>query len=86
MAELVDFATDPVEASIEQLLMLAKKRGFLTWEEMNEILPDEAISPDKLEVVMMRLEQNEIEMVDEAEADRQNQAVEPFHELVLSLE
>ncbi|MBN1492123.1 MAG: RNA polymerase subunit sigma-70, partial [Phycisphaerae bacterium] len=70
MAELADIATDPVEASIEQLLTLAKKRGFLTWEEMNAILPDEAISPDKLEMVMMRLEQNEIEMVDEAEADR----------------
>jgi len=70
MADEVDVIADPVGAAVEQLLLLGKKRGYLTWEEMNEILPDEAISPDKLEMVMMRLEDAGIEMVDEAEAER----------------
>ncbi|NIM48384.1 MAG: RNA polymerase sigma factor RpoD [Gemmatimonadales bacterium] len=61
---------DPVEASVQELVAKGKDRGFLTWEEMNETLPDEAISPDKLETVMLRLEAHGIEMVDEAEADR----------------
>jgi RNA polymerase primary sigma factor len=74
MAGVVDadvaMLLDPVEASIQELLGRGKKRGFLTWEEMNEVLPDEAICPDKLEEVMMRLEQAGIEMLDESEADR----------------
>jgi len=70
MADTDLMAMDPVEASIQQLVEMGRKRGYLTWEEMNEILPDEAISPDKLEMVMMRLEQAGIEMVDEAEAER----------------
>jgi len=71
-----DIITDPIEASIHRLLALGKERGYLTWEEMNDILPAEAISPDKLEVVMMRLETAGIEMVDEAEADRLGMAEE----------
>jgi RNA polymerase primary sigma factor len=75
MADM-DVIADPIEASIHRLLDLGKVRGYLTWEEMNDILPDEAIQPDKLEVVMMRLETAGIEMVDEAEADRLGMAEE----------
>ena len=67
MAEVLAQPVDLVEQSVEELLTLGKKRGYLTWEEMNESLPDEAISPDKLEEIMLRLEENGIEMVDEAE-------------------
>ncbi|MGQ9652330.1 MAG: RNA polymerase sigma factor RpoD [Phycisphaerae bacterium] len=42
----------------------------MTWEEMNEILPDEAVNPDKLEMIMMTLEEHGIEMIDEEEAER----------------
>ncbi len=62
--------SDPIETSIQTLLKMGKGRGYLTWEEMNDTLPDEAVSPDKLEVVMMRLETAGIQMVDEGEADR----------------
>jgi len=63
-------AADPVDAAIQELLDLGRGRKYLTWEEMNEILPDEAISPDKLETIMMTLEEHGIEMIDEEEADR----------------
>jgi RNA polymerase primary sigma factor len=66
----MDTVMDPVELAIGELIVLGKTRGYLTWEELNEKLPDEAISPDKLELVMIRLEEKGIETVDEAEADR----------------
>ncbi len=69
---MVDFSDvvemDPIEVAVTGLIEKGKKQGFLTWEELNRTLPDEAISPDKLEVVMMRLEDAGIEMVDESEA------------------
>jgi len=70
---MLDFSVqmvDPVDLAINELLERGRERKYLTWEEMNEILPDEAIHPDKLEAVMMTLEKNGIEMIDEAEAGR----------------
>jgi RNA polymerase primary sigma factor len=37
---------------------------------MNERLPDEAISPDKLELIMLRLDEEGIDMLDEADAEK----------------
>ena len=70
MIELIEDITDPIQAAIDELLELGKKRGFVTWEEMNEILPDDAIDPAQLEMVMMHLEDARIETLDDADAKR----------------
>ena len=59
---------DPIQAAVEELLAIGKKRGYVTWEQMNEILPDDAVDPNQLEVIMMRLEESTIETLDEADA------------------
>ena len=61
---------DLIEAAIGSLIELGKERGYLTWEELNEAIPDEAVSPDHLETILLRLEENKIDMVDEGEAER----------------
>ncbi len=70
MAEAQQVYVDPVDSAISELIQRGKKRKWLTWEEMNKLLPDEAIWPDKLESILLELEQNGIEMIDEAEADK----------------
>ena len=70
MTSQIELLEDPVELCCRELLSRGKGCGFLTWEEMNEILPDEAVSPDKLETIMFRMQENGIEMVDEAEGER----------------
>ncbi len=60
--------TDPVELSIQELIAKGRDRGFLTWEEMNDALPDEAVLPDRLESILLRLEELGVDMVDEADA------------------
>ncbi len=62
--------TDPVDLALQTLLSRGRERKYITWEEMNEILPDEAVNPDKLEMIMMTLEEHGIEMIDEEEAER----------------
>jgi len=74
MADEVVLVADPVNGAIQVLLERGEKRKSLTWEELNEVLPDEAISPDALEAVMMALEEKGIEMIDEIEAERRGQA------------
>jgi len=63
-------SSDSTSTTIETLLERAKDRKYLTWEEMNEILPDEAICPDALETIMMTLDHKGISLIDEFEADR----------------
>jgi RNA polymerase primary sigma factor len=61
---------DPIEAAVSDLLERGRKRGYVTWEEMNERLPDEAVSPDKLEMIMLTFDKASVEMLDELEAER----------------
>jgi RNA polymerase primary sigma factor len=61
---------DPIDVCVGELIAQGKKRGYLTWEELNEALPDEAISPEKLESVLNRIELSGVSMIDEIEADK----------------
>ncbi len=61
---------DPIEAIVNEMIEKAKPRGYLTWEELNETLPDEAISPEKLETILNKIEQTGLNMIDEIEADK----------------
>jgi RNA polymerase primary sigma factor len=49
------------------LLDLGTSRGFLTYEELNEKLPDEVVSPDKLDTLLMRIDEMGIKLIDEAD-------------------
>jgi RNA polymerase primary sigma factor len=61
---------DPIDLVVSQLIEAGKRKGFLTWEQLNEELPDEAISPEKLESVLTRIERSGLRMIDEFEADK----------------
>jgi RNA polymerase primary sigma factor len=68
--------SDPLDASVKKLINKGKQRGYLTYEEMNEDLPDEAVSPDRLDALLMTIDELGIELIDESEAA----AREPFSE------
>ena len=57
---------DPV---VKMLLDKGKRRGFLTFEEVNELLPDEFSSPEKLQMIQDTLEEMGIEMINEDEVE-----------------
>ncbi len=66
--------TDSLNASVKKLIEKGKQRGYLTYEEMNAGLPNAAVSPEKLDSLLMTLDELGIELIDESEADRR----EPF--------
>ena len=61
---------NPVEASISKLVDRGKQRGYLTYEEMNKGLPDDAISPERLDSLLMTLDELGIELLDREEASK----------------
>ncbi len=70
MSDAIVETKDPVQIAVDELMELGRRRGFVTWEEMNTILPDEAVDPNQLELVLLRLEEANIETLDEADAGR----------------
>src|SRR5882724_1339046 len=55
---------------IKKLLDMGVQRGFLTYEEVNELLPPEIISSEALDDVMGLLGENEIEVLDTTKRPR----------------
>ena len=49
---------------IKKLLDLGLQRGYLTYEEVNELLPPEIVSPESIDEIMLLLADNEVEIID----------------------
>jgi len=64
-------------ASARQLVELGKEKGYLLYDEIYEILPDELVSsPDDLDELYERLEQLDIEIIDRPERYQNRNALE----------
>jgi RNA polymerase primary sigma factor len=73
-------AADNLDESVKKLLAKGKKRGFITYEEMNDNLPDEAVSPDKLDTLLMAIDELGIELLDEADVAAREAGDDEFME------
>jgi len=63
--------SDPaLSEKIKELVRLAQEQGHLTYSDLNEVLPDSAVTPEILDEVFSKLRTLEIEIVDQAEVDR----------------
>jgi RNA polymerase primary sigma factor len=58
---------EEVDIRVKALLDMGTSRGFLTYEELNEKLPDEVVSPDKLDSLLMMIDEMGIKLIDEAD-------------------
>jgi RNA polymerase primary sigma factor len=55
------------EQQIEALVQRGKARGYLTYEEMNDSLPDDLVSPERLDRILMTLDELGVDLIDEIE-------------------
>lgn len=60
---------EKMEEGLKSLIEQGKQKGFLTYGQVNEVLPDDAVNPDKLDKLMMLLEEHGIELIDESDAE-----------------
>jgi RNA polymerase primary sigma factor len=59
-----------VTEKLRELIRLAKEQGYLTFDDLNESLPDSANDPEEMESIMNRLRSMEIEVIDASDVDR----------------
>ena len=53
---------------VKKLIDLGKEKGYLTYDDVNDMLPAEVVSPDQIDDVMTIFGEMEIEVVDANEA------------------
>jgi RNA polymerase primary sigma factor len=58
-----------VDEGLKALLESGKDKGYLTYSQVNDYLPDDAVNPEKLDQLLMVLEEHGIELIDETEAE-----------------
>jgi RNA polymerase primary sigma factor len=51
---------------VNQLISLGKEKGFLTYEEVNDVLPANLVAPEQIDDLMHIFGENEIDIVDTA--------------------
>ena len=54
------------DQDLQDLILRGKAQGYLTYEQVNEYLPDEAGSPEKLDNLLMAIEEQGIELTNDA--------------------
>jgi RNA polymerase primary sigma factor len=58
---------EEVTNRVNAILELGTSRGYLTYEELNERLPDEIVSPDRLDSLLMTIDEMNIRLIDESD-------------------
>ena len=58
-----------MDEGLKTLLDQGKEKGYLTYSQVNDYLPDDAVNPEKLDQLLLVLEEQGIELIDESEAE-----------------
>ena len=69
------------QQKIEELVAMAKEQGYITYEEINEILPMTFDSGDQIDQVLIFLSGMDIQILNQVEVDRQKERKKEAKEL-----
>ncbi|MEO6752227.1 MAG: RNA polymerase sigma factor RpoD [Chthoniobacteraceae bacterium] len=67
-----------IQEKIRSLIKLAKEQDYITFEDLNDALPEEATDPDLLDQIIERLKSMEFTIIDASEVDNLSSAREKF--------
>jgi len=60
---------DLTDQSVKRMIKAARKRGYVTYDEVNEVLPSDQVDPDQIEDVLAQLSEMGINVVEAEEAE-----------------
>src|SRR6202161_4179502 len=72
---------DLSDAAVKRMIKLAKKRGFVTYRELNAVLPSEEVNSEQIEDILAMLNEMGINVIEseepeEADSDEEEEEVE----------
>ncbi|KAF3362218.1 RNA polymerase sigma factor SigA [Chlamydiales bacterium STE3] len=69
------------QQKVDELVSIAKEQGFITYEEINDILPMTFDSPDQIDQVLIYLSGMDIQILNQIEVDKQKEKKKEAKEL-----
>src|ERR1700721_410592 len=67
---------DLSDAAVKKMIKQAKKRGFVTFDQLNEVLPSDTTSPEQIEDIMSMLSDMGINVSEAEDADTEEESKE----------
>ncbi len=67
---------DMSQAAVKKMIATAKARGYITYDELNEVLPPDQVTSEQIEDVMAMLSEMGINVIDNDEAEDEERARE----------
>jgi len=64
------------DQSVKRMIKAAKKRGYVTFDELNEVLPSDSTSPEQIEDIMAMLNEMGINVIEAEEAESEGDAAD----------
>src|SRR5579871_627773 len=66
---------EKIDDGLKALLESGKEKGYLTYSQVNDHLPDDDANPEKIDQLLILLEDQGIELIDESEAEEREGGV-----------
>src|SRR5436190_1293659 len=66
----VALAPDDMQGRIRELAKLAKEQGYVTFDDVNDVLPEGVTDADELDAILSQLRKMEIDIIEASEVDR----------------
>ncbi len=73
-------AAGEVQARLRELIKLAKEQGYLTFDDLNEALPDGITDANELDAILTRLRRMEIDVIEASDVDRHKEGKKDLDE------
>ncbi|WP_435168123.1 RNA polymerase sigma factor RpoD [Falsirhodobacter sp. 1013] len=70
-----DSSLDMSQAAVKRMIAEARERGYITYEQLNTVIPQDQVSSDQIEDMMAMLSEMGIEVREEGEAEEEGGAV-----------
>lgn len=67
-------ASENREKALQQLLVQGKRQGYITYEELNEILPEDKLSSEQIEDIMSMISDMGINVIEDEEVEQEDKA------------
>src|SRR5438552_15073615 len=74
------YSSVEVQARIRELIKLAKEQGYLTFDDLNEALPDGITDANELDAILTRLRRMEIDVIEASDVDRHKEVKKDLDE------
>src|SRR4029077_19749503 len=71
---------DLSDAAVRKMIKAAKKRGYVTHDQVNAVLPSEEVTSDQIEDVFAMLSEMGINVIENEEAETEDSSEEPREE------